>query len=350
MKLPERARDVADEAKETAAAVSRRGKETGEAVARSTGSKTRDGLRNAAGSAREQAESVRERATEGGDASNLPARPAAVREAADRSAAELTVEIRRFLERVDHRYAAKSAVSGAQYGYAAGPYGAAVGAGAGSVYGAYSSTRAAFDPENPTGPFEEAFDADRYLDGVRHAKTGYEVGKSFGKKGKVAGAAVGAGMAALPEVAERVTERLSDRAEDGTLAAGDSHLDALSAWLFHADLPGRLPAGDRLERSLRLTGELVAENRETFARAGAVATAVDWATAQRAAVESFAAFQRVSNEGSKVETALEGSRAVRESLSLWADVYSDVRDADPELEGDQASELGGDFELDADVE
>ena len=124
----------------------------------------------------------------------------------DRSAATLATEIRQFVDAVDHRYAAKSALRGARRGYIAGPYGAVLGGGVGTVYGAYSSTRAAFDPDESPQSFVKEDDIERYLDGVQHARTGYEVGKRFGTKGKVAGAAIGAGVSTLPLLVERVSE------------------------------------------------------------------------------------------------------------------------------------------------
>jgi len=205
LQLRNRVREVAEGAKEGTEAASRVGRSAGETAARETvktGTTAYDELSRAAESARETADTVSERVRDL-DTEPLPD-SLATAAMTNRSAATLATEIRQFVDAVDHRYAAKSALRGARRGYIAGPYGAVLGGGVGTVYGAYSSTRAAFDPDEPPQPSITEGDIERYLDGVQHARTGYEVGKRFGTKGKVAGAAIGAGVSTLPLLVDRV--------------------------------------------------------------------------------------------------------------------------------------------------
>lgn len=207
LQIRDRVREVAEGAKEGTEAASRAGRSVGVTAARetvNTGTTAYDELSHAAKSARETADTVRERVSDL-DPELVPD-SLAMAATTDRSAATLATEIRQFVDAVDHRYAAKSALRGARHGYIAGPYGAVLGGGVGTVYGAYSSTRAAFDPDESSQSFVKEDDIERYLDGVQHARTGYEVGKRFGTKGKVAGAAIGAGVSTLPLFVERVSE------------------------------------------------------------------------------------------------------------------------------------------------
>lgn len=206
LQLRDRVREVAEDAKEQTEAVSRIGHVIGEAAARETiknGTTAYDELSRAATSAMATADTVRERVN---DRSLKPLPdPSVIAATTNRSAMTLATEIRQYVDAVDHRYATKSAFQGVRRGYIAGPYGAALGGGMGTVYGAYNSTREGFDPDDPPRPFSEVGDIERYLDGVGHARTGYEFGKRFGTKGKVAGAAIGAGVSTLPLLVERAT-------------------------------------------------------------------------------------------------------------------------------------------------
>ncbi|WP_076432996.1 hypothetical protein [Haladaptatus litoreus] len=204
--LRDRVREVAEGAKEQTEAVSRVGRNVGETAARETvksGTTAYDELSRAAKSARGTADTVRERVNNRG--SEPLSDPLAITAMTNQSATTLAIEIRQFVDAVDYQYAAKSALQGVRRGYIAGPYGAVLGGGMGTVYGAYNSTRAAFDPDEPPQLFNEVDDIERYLDSVQHARTGYEVGKRFGAKGKVTGAAIGAGVSTLPLLIERVT-------------------------------------------------------------------------------------------------------------------------------------------------
>ena len=195
--------DVQEAMKERAVEVSRRAASTGTEVVRETtsaGSAARDEVADAA---RKRVGTAFERLDlsdvavgppdVGVTASDVAVDPPAVAAQTGEppSAAAVAEEIQTIVEDVDRRYAARNALEGARYGITAGPYGAAVGAGVGTAYGAYSSTRSAFDPDDPSGPLgervesvTEGVDADRYLDGVRHAKTGY--GPSSEQRGKSA--------------------------------------------------------------------------------------------------------------------------------------------------------------------
>ncbi len=213
MGLHHHARQVANDGKARTVTASRRARGVGETVARKTASTGSEAGDEALETIRETVAVVSSRVNEATDgrAETIPT-PSTVAATADR-ATTLTVEIRQFLDEIDHRYAAKSAVNGARHGYFAGPYGAVLGAGAGTVYGAYTSTQPTFDPQtsNPSNKNENV-DIGRYLNGVRRVKTGYEVGKRFGTKGKVAGAAIGAGVSVLPlgrGLAEQVDGPLS---------------------------------------------------------------------------------------------------------------------------------------------
>ncbi|MFH5801710.1 hypothetical protein [Haladaptatus sp. CMAA 1911] len=206
LRLRNRIREVAEDAKERTETVSYVGRIAGETTARKTvgsGTTAYDELARAATSAREAVDTVRERLNDRG--SETLSDPSAIAATTNLSAATVAIEIREFIDAVDHRYAAKSAFQGAQRGYIAGPYGAVLGGGIGTVYGTYTSTREAFDPNEPPRPFSEMGDIERYLDSVQHARTGYEVGKRFGTKGKVTGAAIGAGVSTLPMLVKRVT-------------------------------------------------------------------------------------------------------------------------------------------------
>jgi hypothetical protein len=206
LQLRDRVREVAEGAKEQTEVVSRVGHDIREAAAQETvknGTAAYDELSRAATSAMETADTVRERVNDQ-SLEPLPD-PSVIAATTNRSAMTLATEIRQFVDAVDHRYATKSAFQGARRGYIAGPYGAVLGGGMGTVYGAYNSTRGGFDPDDPPRPFSEVGDIDRYLDGVGHARTGYEFGKRFGTKGKVAGAAIGAGVSTLPLLVERAT-------------------------------------------------------------------------------------------------------------------------------------------------
>ncbi|WP_458189687.1 hypothetical protein [Haladaptatus sp. NG-WS-4] len=206
LQLRNRVREVAEDAKEQTEAVAHTGRNVGETTARKTvrrGTTAYDELSRAATSARETVDTVRERVNY--RASEPLPDQLAIATTTNRSAATLATEIQQFVDTVDQHYAAKSGLHGARRGYIAGPYGAVLGGGLGTVYGAYNSTRAAFDPEKPPQPFQKVGDIEQYLEGVQHARTGYEVGKRFGTKGKVAGAAIGAGVSTLPLLIERVT-------------------------------------------------------------------------------------------------------------------------------------------------
>ena len=211
LRLRNRVREVAEDAKEQTEAVSHVGRNVGETAARETvrnGTTAYDELSRAAISAREAVDTVRERMNN--RSSETLSDSLAIGTTTNRSAGTLAIEIREFVDAVDHRYAAKSAFQGARRGYIAGPYGAVLGGGIGTMYGAYNSTRAAFDPDEPPQPFSEMDNIERYLDGIQYARTGYEVGKRFGTKGKLTGAVIGAGVSTLPLLVERVTASLND--------------------------------------------------------------------------------------------------------------------------------------------
>ncbi|MCO8256059.1 hypothetical protein NKF26_19810 [Haladaptatus sp. AB618] len=199
MGLRDHANEVANDAKARTMTAARRARGVGETVARKTADTGSEAGGEALRTVRETVESVHGR-VDGSEGVEAIPEPSVVSATTDQATTALTVEIRQFLDDVDHRYAAKSAFNGARQGYAAGPYGAVLGAGAGTVYGAYNSTRDTFDPEaaNPN----EGIDVGQYLDGIGHVRTGYEAGKRFGTKGKVAGAAIGAGVSVLPLVRE----------------------------------------------------------------------------------------------------------------------------------------------------
>ncbi|WP_227377806.1 hypothetical protein [Haladaptatus halobius] len=206
LQLRNRVREIAEDAKEQTEAVSHVGHNVGKTAARETvrrGTTAYDELSRAATSTRETVDTVRERVNNRGS-EPIPD-PLAIAAATNRSAATLAIEIQQFVDAVDHHYAAKSGLQGARRGYVAGPYGSVLGGGLGTVYGAYNSTRAAFDPDEPPQPFSEVGDIEWYLNSVQHARTGYEIGKRFGTKGKVTGAAIGAGVSTLPQLIERVT-------------------------------------------------------------------------------------------------------------------------------------------------
>lgn len=206
LQLRNHVREVTKSTKGRTEAASHASRNVGETAARETvkaGTTAYDELSRAAKSARDTVDAVRERVNDRGSEPLLD--PLAIAATTDRSAATLAIEIQQFVDAVDRRYAAKSALQGARHGYAAGPYGAVFGGGVGTVYGAYNSTRATFDPDDPPHPFGEEADVERYLNRVQHAKTGYEVGKRFGTKGKVVGVALGAGISTLPLLVERVT-------------------------------------------------------------------------------------------------------------------------------------------------
>ncbi len=235
MGLQDHVREVAKSAKTGTVTASRRARGAGGTVARKTADTGSEAGDEVLRTVRETVETVHGRVNGADSVKTIPT-PSVVAGTADRATTTLTAEIRQFLDAVDHRYAAESAVKGARHGYAAGPYGAVFGAGAGTVYGAYNSTRPDFDPEAPIP--NETVDIGRYLDGIGHVRTGYEAGKRFGTKGKVAGAAIGAGVSVFPLVrklyphersaeqcsalfAERVDEPLSHYVDSISMPAID---------------------------------------------------------------------------------------------------------------------------------
>ena len=114
--------------------------------------------------------------------------------------------------------------------------------------------------------------------------------------------------------------------EDESLAdlLADDRLDPLVG--AAAGVGDRLgPVGDALENGVRRTGAVLTENRDAIESVGVVAASVDWAKAQEAATQSFAAFSRVAGRPGTVGKVVEGGRAVSESASLWYEVYSDVQ-------------------------
>ncbi|KZN22547.1 hypothetical protein A4G99_18930 [Haladaptatus sp. R4] len=225
LQLRNRVREVAEDVTEQTEAVSHVGRNVGETAARETvrnGTIAYNELSSAATSAREAVDIVREHMNN--QSLKTPSDPLAIAATANRSTTTLAIEIREFVDAIDHRYAAKSAFQGARRGYIAGPYGAVLGGGIGTMYGAYNSTRETFDPEEPPQPFSGVSDIERYLDGVRHARTGYEVGKRFGTKGKVTGAVIGTGVSTLPLLVERVTASLNGDENE----RGDERMDAVT--------------------------------------------------------------------------------------------------------------------------
>ncbi|RBI61531.1 hypothetical protein DMJ13_12540 [halophilic archaeon] len=334
--------DVREAVRERTTEASRRAASTGSEVVRETtsaGSVARDGVADATDAARETVGTAFGRfdlpdvAVGPPDVGITPSDVAidppdvAAPTGESPSAAAVAEEIQAIVDDVDRRYAARNALEGARYGITAGPYGAAVGAGVGTAYGAYSSTRGAFDPDDPSGPVgervesvTEGVDAGRYLDGVRHAKTGYRVGGKLGTEGKIAGAALGGGGSLL---AALLREHSGDDESLGELLADDRLEPLVGVASGVGDRLG--PVGDALEDGARRTGAVLAENRETVEHLGVVAASVDWARAQEAATQSFAAFSRVAGQPGTVGKVVEGSRAVSESASLWYEVYADVQ-------------------------
>ncbi|KZN22683.1 hypothetical protein A4G99_18050 [Haladaptatus sp. R4] len=140
MGLRDHAHEVANDAKERTMTAARRARGVGGTVARKTADTGSEAGGEALRTVRETAESVRGR-VDGSEGVEAIPKPSVVAETTGQATTALTVEIRQFLDEVDHRYAAKSAFNGARQGYAAGPYGAVLGAGAGTVYGAYNSTQ-----------------------------------------------------------------------------------------------------------------------------------------------------------------------------------------------------------------